>query len=118
MPVAFSLLSNNAVSITLAAGESVQSAVTMTNGGAPFDLTGYTLKMQISMPLLLDTANGGIVVSNPTQGVAEIVIADAMSAAFTPGSYGYEFWTISPSGESIRQFLGPFIVLKSITPIP
>jgi hypothetical protein len=108
------------VTLTLSDGETVAEQLTLSAGGSPIDLTGYSVKMQIAFPtpLLLNTGNGGITLPDPTAGVAQINIADTVSATFPVGSFPYDLWTISPANVAARIIGGLFVVLQSITTVP
>lgn len=127
MPLTFCLSGDadccNAPSVNAAMSQSEtvdnQLAFT-TDGTAPFNLTGYTIQMQIGFPapLLLNTTNGGITITSPpTDGLATINIADSISSEFPVGSYPYDLFTISGGGQSIRWFGGSFTVNQSETPL-
>ena len=123
MMLSTSVVSNVAyVAMTIAQGESLPpgGGFALSGAGGPLDLTGYSLKMEIAFtaPLILSTANGGITITDAENGMAQINITAADSAAFAPGTYAFDLFSISPAGESMRLFPGSFTVLKSITPIP
>lgn len=103
---------NYITSMSIIAGETVAQSLSVASGGGPINLTGYTLKMQINFPtpLLLSTANGGITITDPTQGQAQINIAESVSAGLTVGRFAYEFWMISGGGAATPLLTGLFTV--------
>lgn len=114
-------LSGTATNLAIAAGETVAESLTIAAAGIALNLTGYTLKMQInfpSLPLLLTTTNGGIAITNATQGIVQINVADTVSDRLAVGTFPYDFWMISGGGIATRLLYGSFTIIQNITPIP
>jgi len=108
------------VGMAMSAGETVATQITLSSGGSPINLSGYSLKMQINFasPLELNTTNGGITIISASSGIVQINIADTVSEQFVTGNYPYDFWMISGGGIASRLLGGVFSVLQSISPIP
>lgn len=103
------------------AGETVATEISVTDGNNdPINITGYTVKMQIDFeePLLLDTGNSGITITDGPAGKFQINISDIESAALDVGSFSYDCWMISGGGVSTPLLNGVFTVTQNITPIP
>ncbi len=112
---------NLSVNLTVSAGETVATQLTLSSGGSPVNLTGYTLKMQIGFdePLLLDTGNGGISIVNAADGIIQINMAYTMTDQFAPGTYYYDLVSLSPGDTTVmRVIAGAFVVLETVTPVP
>lgn len=107
---------------SMIAGETVATALAISTGtpAAPIDLTSYTLQMQINFPtpLLLSTANGGITITDPVQGQAQINIPSATSADLPQGSYPYDLWMKSPAGVETPLLKGSFKIYPAVSPVP
>lgn len=107
--------------LTILQGESVNLNYQININGAPFNLTAATIKMQIGFcgsPLLLDTANGGIVITNPAAGEFQLIISDVTTETFQPGQHSYDMFIIDSGGNSKAYQQGLFIVAQAETPIP
>lgn len=121
-----SVVTNNAgnLSLNLAyqQGETINTLIQLIpiNGGNPINLAGYTVKMQINMPLplLLTTTNSDILIYNAISGIIKLNISSAASAAFPPGSYSYDLWIVSANGREQPQVGGQFVVLPTVSPVP
>ena len=111
----------DATYITITAGETVALAMQIADASnTPINLTGYTLKCQVNFPapLSLTTANGGIAITNASQGQAQINISDAASAALPPGAYPFDVWMISGGGVATPLLAGNFTVTPNVALIP
>lgn len=122
MPLVFSDgCCGSGICATLTQGESVSNQIAFTSDGTTaLNLTGYAIKMRINFPTPLDlnTTNGGITITNAVGGLARINIADTVTEEFEIGTFPYDLFTISGSGQSICWFSGDFVVQAGITPIP
>src|SRR5262245_45686659 len=82
--------------LTITRGESVDMGVQILQAsGDPVDLTGYGMKAEIDFScsgsaLILDTDNGGIVITDATAGKMKVVIDKSDTAGFQPGEYSYD----------------------------
>jgi hypothetical protein len=106
--------------MNLTAGDTVAQQITFATGGTPINLSGCSLKCQINFPapLVLNTTNGGIAITNAALGAAQINISSAVTAAIAPGSYAYDLWMVSPTGAETAMLAGLFIVTPNITVVP
>ncbi len=106
--------------ISIIAGETVAISLVVSTNGAPINLTGYSLEMQIQFPtpLLLDTDNGGITITNAAQGQTQVNISAEDSAALAQGSFAYDLWMKSGSGVNTPLLKGTFKVAPNISPVP
>lgn len=89
--------------------------------GAPYDLTGYSAKMQIradhaSAVVLfeLSTVNGRIVIDGPT-GTITLKFTAAETAAFTFTNAVYDLQLTPPAGEPFRLMGGMIKVSPGVT---
>lgn len=107
---------------SIIAGETVATAIAVSTGkpATPIDLTSYTLQMQINFPtpLLLNTTNNGITITDAAQGQAQVNIPSATSAELPQGSFPYDLWMKSPSGVDTPLLKGTFKVYPNVSPVP
>jgi hypothetical protein len=111
--------------LTITRGESVALAMTIlqADGDTPLDLSGYGMKAEIDLacgrsPLVLDTDDGGIVLTDPEAGEAQLLIDAAATAAIPPGDYPYDLWLVAPNGFELPLLQGLFTVVQNVTPVP
>ena len=111
--------------LAITVGDDVSLAVTLlqSDGVTPINLTGYSLKTQINFSnppgmTLLNTSNGGIVITNAAQGMFEVLMSTSFTANLVAGEYPYDLWWTNPSGAENKIFSGLFIVEQNVTPVP
>lgn len=106
----------------IVAGEDVQQNVTFKTGNPAtvVDITGWNVRMTIKTPTptILNIGNGGIVMSNPTQGVFVINIPSYQTANLAPGTWDWDLWLTDTLGNDIPLLVGSFDVTSSITQMP
>lgn len=119
MPASLSLDCNQ-VGISIHAGQDVAISLTFLNSdGTPVDLTGANLKMQIAFPspLLLTTASGGLPLTDPVNGIAQLNIPTSVTVDLPAGVYPFDFWEVTGINADF-DFSGMFTVIPSITAVP
>lgn len=89
----------------------------VTINGAPLNLTGATIKMDYATrnesPVKhFTTADGSILITNPTSGIFEIV---KYTCNIDPGIYYYDLEITLPSGDKKTYIRGTIKVLSEIT---
>lgn len=92
-------------------GETVDTVLTITNGGAPLDLTGFTGKMEILGPngigsILLTTENGGISFPDAVNGSIQINVTSAQTAAMAVASHPYDLFLLAPTSGPAKAYIG------------
>lgn len=96
-------------------------ALTDSNAAA-VNLTGYTARMYLKRKLVgndpaivqLTTANGKIVMADPTTGELDFVLTDEETDELS-GTYYYDIEIESGGGEVYRLMQGKFIVSAGVT---
>lgn len=97
------------------------SLVWKDSAGAPFNLTGYTARMQArgaltSNEVLLDlTSTNGAITLGGTAGTIDIKISATLTAALQAPRGVYDLEIVSPSGDVTRLIQGAFSVSKEVT---
>jgi hypothetical protein len=84
--------------------------------GQPFDLTGYTLQSYIKKDHTSTTASAVFTCSsaNPAEGLFQLTLPSASSAALTGSCYFYDF-RISSGSLTVYPLEGKVVVSPSIT---
>lgn len=106
--------------ITANQGETFNFSFTISTDGTPWDLTGYTARMQVRTTVeatdkLLDlTSSSGITLGGAAGTVAILVSATNM-AALIAGRHVYDFEVVSGSGTVTRILEGKFAVKAEVT---
>jgi hypothetical protein len=106
--------------ITANQGETFNFSFTISTDGTPWDLTGYTARMQVRTTVeatdkLLDlTTSSGITLGGSAGTVAITVSATGM-AALISGRHVYDIEVVSGSGTVTRILEGKFIVKAEVT---
>ena len=94
------------------------SSLTLLRDGSALNLSGAYLEMQVrfsidSPPVLtLSTANSGIVITSPTEGIASI---PTMIVDVPVSTYKYDLELTLSNGEKTTQMGGIWKILPSIT---
>ncbi|MDX1974486.1 MAG: hypothetical protein SFT92_02295 [Rickettsiales bacterium] len=106
--------------ISILSGETVALAMTLSSGGSPIDLTGYSLKSQINFPtpLTLNTTNSGITITNAANGVISLNISSAQSSVVEQGAYDFDLWMTSPTDVETPLLTGKFLITPNIVAVP
>jgi len=100
-------------------GDDWQNQVTWQINGAPVDLTNATVELRIKAShakaskvlLTLDNmGNGGITVSTPLSGVADVEITKVQSALLPAGTWAKEWAYILANGERKTRIQGYFVI--------
>lgn len=107
--------------ITANQGETFNFSFTISTDSVPWDLTGYTARMQVRTTVeatdkLLDltTANSGITLGGSAGTVAVSVSATDMSALIA-GRHVYDLEVVSGGGTVTRILEGKFSVKAEVT---
>ena len=94
---------------------------TVTIGGALANFAGYTAKMHVRTEISnedtvieLTTENNRITLGG-SAGTITVSLTNLETTELSPGSYVYDLFLISGSGESTRYYYGKFEVKESIT---
>lgn len=93
------------------------------NTGAPIDLTGYKVRMQIrervssSTPVLsIDNGLlGGIAITDAVNGKIQIDVTDEQTGAITIKSGFYDVVVENPSGDAVRLIQGVVTIVPGVT---
>ena len=107
-------------SITCYQGATFNKTFTWTIDETPFDLTGYTARMQVrptkesSTTILSLTSSSGISLGGAAGTIALNVTATA-TAALAAGVYVYDLELVSGSGAVTRLLEGKFIVSAEVS---
>lgn len=106
--------------ISIISGETVALAMTLSASELPINLTGYSLRCQINFPtpLLLTTANNGVIITNASQGAISLNIGSAQTADIEQGVFDFDLWMTSAGGGETPLLTGKFSVTPNITPVP
>ena len=108
--------------ITCDQGATLQRSITWSDSARnPYNLTGYTARMQVrstvsssTIIIELTTENGRISLGTGEWNV-NLTIASAATAALTPGLYVYDLEIVSGSGVVTRLIEGNFKVKAEVT---
>lgn len=101
------------VDIDLVQGDTFHQIVSLTSGGAPLDLTGYTFSGFVKTNLDAPTNVTTITITNvgaPTTGQLLLTIAKTVTANFPPGYLFYEAKWTAPSTETFTFQRGLLLV--------
>ena len=103
--------------IAIYKGDYLEFFVTINDSlGAPFNLTGYTVKSQLktdyydNSPITFDTT---VVV--PAEGYIRVFLSSAVTDALLPGSYIWDLQVTSSLGENRTYLRGDVIVQDDVT---
>lgn len=107
-------------------GSTWKRTITWETGATPtaVDITGYTARMQIRQTLTstgflveLTTENGGITLTDPTNGVFQLLITAVATAAldFTTAVYDLELIDTGDTGEVTALLEGVMTLSKEVT---
>jgi len=105
--------------ITCPQGATWDKTFTVSVGGSPQNLTGYTAAMQVresadASSALISLTNGSGITLGGTAGSIAVVISSTASAAIAAGSYSYDLEL--NSGSTITRLLeGSFNVTGNVT---
>ena len=101
-------------------GETVAQQAQALLGVVPINLTGYTIKSEIATPtpILLNTSNGGIIITDAVNGKFVINIPASTTAGMPQGTWVYDLFITSASGVETALFSGNFIIQTATTPVP
>jgi hypothetical protein len=108
--------------ITCDQGATLQRSITWSDSArTPYNLTGYTARMQVrsdvtssTIILELTTANGRITLGSTDWNV-NLLVAANVTAALTPGLYVYDLELVSGGGVVTRLIEGNFKVKAEVT---
>ena len=106
--------------ITANQGETFNFSFTISTNSTPWDLTGYTARMQVRTTVeatdkLLDlTTTSGITLGGAAGTVAITVSATSMSALIS-GRHVYDIEVVSGGGTVTRILEGKFVVKAEVT---
>ena len=107
---------------SFAQGDDVEWAFAGTVNGTPLNLTGASIRMTIGLPtpLVISTANGGIDITDPSQGQFQVSISSDTTAPLAPGTYPYDLWIESQQSPPVEnQYVtGAVTINQSITVVP
>ena len=108
---------------TLYRGQTFRTRLTWrTSSGAPVDLTGCKVRMQVRedyespLPLLeLTTENGGVTIDPVEMGVLHLYLSDADTAACLWDGGVFDIEVMHPSGDVTRIVQGSVSVSPEVT---
>lgn len=105
--------------ITCPQGATFDRTLTITNGTAAMNLTGYTAAMQVreaagAATALISLSNGSGLTLGGTAGTIGITIAATATAGVASGSYSYDL-ELNSGGTIIRLLEGSFNVTGNVT---
>ena len=103
--------------ISVVQGTTFQLSPSWLIDNLPVDLTGYTADMQVrdvsnNLITELSTANGRIVLT-PTQGIINLTLTAAQTAALAVGNYNYGLNLTAPGGAVYQILQGAFVISAS-----
>ena len=103
--------------IYIDAGSDYTNIITIDSaGGAPFNLTGYTVKSQIRKSYSSSTAyNFTATIFNATSGQVQLTMTATQTELIPPGRWLYDVEITSSSGARKRVVEGLVIVTPQIT---
>lgn len=83
----------------------------------PLDITGFTLYAEVwvrgSLRTTLTVANGGVIVTSPTEGQGSLVFTEAMTEGLPQGKVAFiKVFLISPADETL--IFGPIYLRLSL----
>lgn len=99
--------------IEITRGDDVQWTITLTAGGAPVDITGWTFAGMVR-----DTPDGTLAATwtfaavTPTGGVVQASLAAADTATLSAGVYGFDMECVNVAGFK-KTFIAGRIVVKA-----
>ena len=90
------------------------------DAGAPFDLTGAVLRMDIESSDGVDaveatTTNGRIAIANAVGGQFELAVPAATMRGLAPGGYQHDLLLTFPDGRVHRVWTGTLTLSRGVT---
>lgn len=107
--------------ITANQGETFNFSFTISTDGTPWDLTGYTARMQVRTTVeattkLLDlTSTDGDITLGGVAGTVAITVSATDMAALIAGRHVYDLEVVSAGGTVYRILEGKFSVKAEVT---
>lgn len=107
--------------ITANQGETFNFSFTISTDGTPWDLTGYTARMQVRTTVeattkLLDLTSGdGDITLGGSAGTVAITVSATDMAALIAGRHVYDIEVVSGGGVVTRILEGKFSVKAEVT---
>lgn len=106
--------------LEVTAGADFDAVLTITSGGLPVTLTGYSGLMQVRVnhlsPVLLELTdvNGGLII-NTSLGTIDIVMSHVQTDAFTVQQAVFDLRLQDPSGKRKRVLQGTVKINPSVS---
>lgn len=106
--------------ITVYQGDTFNLLFTIDTDGTPWNLTGYTAKMQVrpfveSTTTILDLQSPAGITLGTTSGTVSVNVSAAGMAAATAGRHVYDLELTSGGGVKTKILKGAFIILPEVT---
>jgi hypothetical protein len=101
-------------------GATFDRTFTISVGGTPMNLTGYTAAMQVretydSTTPIVSLTNGSGITLGGTAGTITVVVTSTQSAAIPSGSFAYDLELQAGDGQVTRLLQGSFNVVGNVT---
>jgi len=101
-------------------GATFDRTFTISIGGSPMNLTGYTAAMQVretydSTSTLLSLTSGTGITLGGTAGTIAVLVSSTATAAIPEGFYSYDLEITSGGGVTDRLLQGKFVVTPEVT---